>query len=67
VFCTISDFGGEPHSELIIQAFGKHLSCHLQGDCVMVGSFWKPYIGQAVSGELHLMVLIGVAEELTAN
>jgi hypothetical protein len=47
----------------IIQRFGKHYSCHLQGDCVEVGRIWKPYIGQAVGGELDLMVLIGGAEE----
>jgi hypothetical protein len=44
----------------IIQHFSKHCSCHLQG--VMVGRFWQPYIGQAVGGDLDLMVLIGGAE-----
>jgi hypothetical protein len=29
----------------IIQRFGKHCSCHLQGECVVVGRIWKPYIG----------------------
>jgi hypothetical protein len=29
-------------------------------------TFWKPYIGQAVGGELELMVLIGGAEEWAA-
>jgi hypothetical protein len=43
--------------------FSKHCSCHLQGEYVMVGHFWKPYIGQAVGGKLDLMVLIGEAEE----
>jgi hypothetical protein len=43
------------------QRFGNHCSCHLQGNYVMVGHFWKPYIGQAVGGELELMVLIGGA------
>jgi hypothetical protein len=32
----------------------------------MVGRFWKPYIGQAVDGELNLMVPIDGAEELAA-
>jgi hypothetical protein len=47
----------------IIQRFGKHSSCHLQGKYVMVGRFWQPYIGQAVGAELVLMVLIGGAVE----
>jgi hypothetical protein len=47
----------------IIQRFGKHCCCHLQGECVVVGPFWKSYIGQAVGCELDLMVLIGGAEE----
>jgi hypothetical protein len=50
----------------IIQRFGKHCICHLQGEYVMVGRFWKPYIGQAIGGELDLMVLIGGAEERAA-
>jgi hypothetical protein len=50
----------------IIQCFSKHCSYHLQGECVEVGDFWKPYIGQAVGGELDLMVLIGGAEERAA-
>jgi hypothetical protein len=44
----------------------KHCSCHLQGEYVLVGHFWKPYIGQAVGGELDLMVLIGGAEKWAA-
>jgi hypothetical protein len=47
----------------IVQRFGKHCGCQLQGECVIVGGFWKPYIGQAAGGELDLMVLIGGAEE----
>jgi hypothetical protein len=31
----------------------------------MVGRSWKPYKGQAVSGELDLMFLIGGAQEPT--
>jgi hypothetical protein len=50
----------------VIQRFGKHCSCYLQGECVVVGRFWKPYMEQAVSGELYLMVLIGGAEERAA-
>jgi hypothetical protein len=50
----------------IIQHFGKHCSCHLQRECVVVGRFWKRYIGQTVGGDLDLMVLIGGAEERAA-
>jgi hypothetical protein len=32
----------------------------------VVGHFWKPYIEQAVGGELDLMVLIGGMEEWAA-
>jgi hypothetical protein len=45
----------------IIQRFGKHCSCYLQGEYVMIGRFLKPYMGQAVGDELGLMVLIGGA------
>jgi hypothetical protein len=51
----------------IIQCFSKHCSCHLQGEYVMFGHFWKPYIGQAVGGELDLMVLNGWAEKWAAS
>jgi hypothetical protein len=47
----------------IIQHFDKHCTCYLQGENVVVDSFWKHYIGQAVSDELDLLVLIGGAEE----
>jgi hypothetical protein len=47
----------------IIQRFGKHCNCHLQGEYIMVGRFWKPYIGQAVGGDLYFVVLIGGAEQ----
>jgi hypothetical protein len=47
----------------IIESFGKHCSCHLQGECIKVGCFWEPCIGQAVGGEFDLVVLIGGAEE----
>jgi hypothetical protein len=32
----------------VIHHFVKHYNCHLQDECVLVGHFWKPYIGQAV-------------------
>jgi hypothetical protein len=47
------------------QHFSKHCSVHFQGGYV-VGEFWRPYIGQAVSGEIDLMGLIGGAEEQAA-
>jgi hypothetical protein len=50
----------------INQRFGKHCSCRLQGEYLIIGRFWKPYIGQAIGGELGLMVLIGGAEERAA-
>jgi hypothetical protein len=43
----------------IVYRFGKHCSCYRQGEYVMVGHFWNPYIGQEVGRELDLMVLIG--------
>jgi hypothetical protein len=46
--------------------FIKHFGCHLQGEYVLVGTFWKPYIGQAVRGEWYVMNLIGRTEEWTA-
>jgi hypothetical protein len=62
--CTTSAFRDEPCRMLkIIQRFGKHCSCHLQGEYVMVGHFWQPYIGQTVGGELNLMVLFRGTEE----
>jgi hypothetical protein len=42
--------------------FGKHCSCHLQGE-----DFWKPCIGQTVGGELDLMVLGGGAKSASKN
>jgi hypothetical protein len=50
----------------IIQRFGKHCICHLPGEYVMVERFWQPYMGQAVFGELDLMVLIRGVEERAA-
>jgi hypothetical protein len=67
VQCLTSTFGDEPLRMLrIIQRFGKHCSCHLQGECVVVGRFLKSYTGQAVGGGLYLMVLFGEAEERAA-
>jgi hypothetical protein len=52
VHCITSAFGVELCRMLrIIQRFDKQCSCHLQGECVVVGHFWKPYIGQEVGGE----------------
>jgi hypothetical protein len=28
----------------VVQYFGKHCSCHLQGDYVFAGRFWYPYV-----------------------
>jgi hypothetical protein len=50
----------------IIQHFGKHCSCHLQHEYVMVVHFWKLYTGQAVGGKLHMMMLNGGAKEWAA-
>jgi hypothetical protein len=39
--CATSAFVDEPRRMLsIIQPFGKHFSCHLQGECVVVGLFF---------------------------
>jgi hypothetical protein len=35
----------------VIQNFGKHCSCHLQGEYVLVRGFGKTFIEQAVGGE----------------
>jgi hypothetical protein len=39
----------------IIPRFGKHCSCHLQGECLVVRRFWesKACVGQAVGGEFE--------------
>jgi hypothetical protein len=64
VRCVTSAFRDEPRQMLgIIQHFSKHGSSHIQGECVTVGHFWKPYIGQTVGDKLDLMVLIGGEEE----
>jgi hypothetical protein len=65
--CTISAFGDEPRRMFkIIHCFGKHCSCHPQGESVMVGCFWQSYIGQAVGGEFDMMALISGTEERAA-
>jgi hypothetical protein len=50
---------------IIIQRFGKHYSCHLQGECLEFGHFWKPYIGQA-GGKLDMTALIGGGKKRAA-
>jgi hypothetical protein len=42
---TTSAFEDQPRRMLKIIRFGKHCSYHLQGEYVMVGRFWQPYIG----------------------
>jgi hypothetical protein len=60
-------FKVELHQMLgIIHCCNKHCSHHFQGECIVVGCFWKPYIGQAVGDKLDMMVLIGEAEEWAA-
>jgi hypothetical protein len=41
--------------------FGKHSSCHIQDEYVLVGCFWKPFIRQAVDDEWDMTDLIGGA------
>jgi hypothetical protein len=50
----------------VIQRFGKHRSCHLQGEYILVGRFWRPYIGQAVGGQWDVTNMIVGAEERAA-
>jgi hypothetical protein len=47
----------------VIQRFGKHCNCHLQGEYVLVGRFWKPCMWKAVGGKWDMMDLIGRAGE----
>jgi hypothetical protein len=45
----------------VIQHFGKHCSCHLQGVCLLAEYCGRGlYIGQAVGGECDVKNLIGV-------
>jgi hypothetical protein len=42
----------------VIQCFGKHYSCHLQGEYLLIRRFWKPNIGQALGGEWDVADMI---------
>jgi hypothetical protein len=59
--CVTFAFRDESHQMLRIIYFGKHCTCHIQGECIVVGRFWKPYIGQAIGGDLDFMVLVSRA------
>jgi hypothetical protein len=50
---------------IIVEHFGRHCSCHPQGDCVDAGRFWMSCVGQAVDNELDLMMLIGGPKQRT--
>jgi hypothetical protein len=50
----------------VIQRFGELCSCHLQGECVLVGCFWKPFFEQVVSGEWDVTKQNGGVEERAA-
>jgi hypothetical protein len=59
--------GPEPCQMLkVIQHFGKHCTCHLQGKCVLVRCSWKSYIQQAVCGKWDMTDLIDRAGEWAA-
>jgi hypothetical protein len=45
-----------------VQLFGRHCSCSLQGEYVIVGRICKPYVGQATAEEFDLMVRKGGLE-----
>jgi hypothetical protein len=47
----------------VIQCFDKHCICHLQGEYLLVGHFWKPYMGQAIGSEWEVMNLFDRVEE----
>jgi hypothetical protein len=66
--CTTSAFWDEPRRLLkVIRRFGKQCSYHLQGEYLLVGHFWRPYIQQAADGEQDVKDLIGGAEERAAT
>jgi hypothetical protein len=44
----------------VVERFGEHRSCHHQGEYVLVGRVWLPYVGQEVGGALNVVELIGV-------
>jgi hypothetical protein len=46
----------------VIQSFGKHSSCHLQGEYILVECFLEAYVEQAVGGEWEVCDKTGVAE-----
>jgi hypothetical protein len=51
--CTTSAVTNGPHLMLkIYQCFDRYCICHLQGEYIMVGCFWQPYIGQAVESQI---------------
>jgi hypothetical protein len=47
----------------VFQRFNKHCRFHLQGECVFGEGVRKPYIHQAVGGELDAKDLIGGTED----
>jgi hypothetical protein len=51
----------------IMQRVVACCSCHIQGQCVVVGHFWNHYTGQVVSGGLDLMGLIFGANWVTPH
>jgi hypothetical protein len=58
----------------VVQCFGKHFSCHLQGDCSLIvtnqacngWSFLADLLRHGVDGALDVMELIGGTEEQAA-
>jgi hypothetical protein len=48
------------------QCLHKTCICHVQGECILVGSFKKPYLEQAVGDDLDVTYLIGGTEEQAA-
>jgi hypothetical protein len=61
VYCVTLAFVDELGRMLkIIRRFGKHCSCHLQGECTVVGRFWKPSIGQALRWWLVYLLQIQI-------
>lgn len=61
-FCKTQVFRNEPCQMLkVIRHFSKHCSCRLQGECVLFGNFWKPYVGQAADSMQDITDLIGKA------
>lgn len=47
----------------ITERFGKHYSCLLHGECILVGClFWKLHIEQAVCGKCDVTNIIDGAD-----